>query len=219
MICVSFSGLNMYGNCPASFKYKYIDELEAPQPLRNEAPALYRGLDVHQSMEDYINGDDKLHEALERHRPFMDLLRAKKATAEQEFCFDRDWADVPFDDRVHGRIRGKLDAVFIEDDVATLVELKTGRRYDIHQQQLELYCLATLLLYPEISKVDGMVFYVDGGIRPIEISRARPMLLPMQHTWQRKMNACQPPQPYPVKPNWKCKFCPYSKRKEGPCEN
>ncbi len=62
MASASYSRLEYYHNCPAAFKFKYIDKVKPlPSPEQrdrqgNIKPAAYvRGSKIHQSMDDYIN--------------------------------------------------------------------------------------------------------------------------------------------------------------------
>jgi ATP-dependent exoDNAse (exonuclease V) beta subunit len=63
-------------------------------------------------------------------------------------------------------IRGSIDCLARRPDgTVTVLELKTGRRRDWHQHQLDLYVRATRCLFPGVA-VEGRLVYLDEGESP-----------------------------------------------------
>jgi ATP-dependent exoDNAse (exonuclease V) beta subunit len=63
-------------------------------------------------------------------------------------------------------VRGSIDCLARRaDGTATVLELKTGRRRDWHQHQLDLYVRAARCLFPGLT-VDGRLVYLDEGNSP-----------------------------------------------------
>ena len=169
-------------------------------------------------MEDYLEGSLTLSHEMLRFRDFLDVLRKYQAEPERKWAFNQDWVQVDFEDKENGMIRGILDAISLVDGVLEVYEWKTGRKYPDHAQQRILYGLAGLLMYPEVEKCLVTTLYIDTGEKPYT-EMLRSSIGEYKWIWERKVNQCQPPQPYTMRPNWKCKFCEYSKRNGGKCPN
>jgi len=77
------------------------------------------------------------------------------------------WFEVPFSLQVDeaGRpstvLRGAIDCLAIRDDGSVIViELKTGRKRAVHQDQLDLYVRAAATLFPG-ARIQGALLYPD----------------------------------------------------------
>ena len=115
------------------------------------------------------------------------------------------------------KIRGFMDNVY-NGDKLVVHEWKTGKEYDSHSLQRSLYGLASLLLFPEYDDVEVITVYLDQKVnRPTKFTKGQQ--LTYQWVWQRHINKTRPPQPYPMRPSWKCRFCNYSKNRGGKCPN
>jgi hypothetical protein len=65
-------------------------------------------------------------------------------------------------------VRGSIDCVARRHDgTITVLELKTGRRREWHQHQLDLYVRATRCLFPDAA-VEGRLVYLEDGESPAE---------------------------------------------------
>jgi len=214
---VSYSGVSMYVTCPSSFNRKYNLKEKADQPTRETAPAMFRGTDLHNAIEDFLlNKRNDLPKELKAYNEFCTGIRTHKAIPELAFAFDNKWESVEFDDPL-AEIRGFMDAIMADTELI-VYEWKTGKKYDEHANQRSLYGLAALILYPDYQKVRVMTVYLDQQ----EISETtyhKDMLVTYKWMWERKINSTKPPQMYPMRPSWKCKWCGYSKKKGGKCPN
>ena len=117
-------------------------------------------------------------------------------------------------------IRGIDDAAIYDPEtkVAHVYDWKTGKKYPTHAEQCGLYGLAGLLKYPQAERVIVTHVYLDLR-QNAETEYHRDGLVGMQWMYQRKVNRTRPPQPYPEIPSWKCKFCDFSKKRGGKCQN
>lgn len=223
-MALSYSAIKTYKECPSKFFRKYIAKEEAgPRPTREEAPQMYRGTDIHDSIEAVLKGEaNKVHEEAQFYNDFVMGLRTMGAMPEVPFAYTEDWEEVEFDDPT-AAIRGFIDAVLIRDNleekkVGISYEWKSGKRYDEHSMQRNLYGLATLLKFPEIDEAHVITTYIDLK-ENVPIVYPRDMLTSYKWMWTRHINATKPPQPYPMRPSWKCKNCPYSRYRGGKCPN
>lgn len=211
----TYSSIATHKECPRRYKYAYVDKL--PRGDRHEAAV--RGDDVHQSAEDYLAGKrDDVHIDILQHQGFFNQLRDAGAQPETKFAVDREWKPCSYDssDRL---IRGKIDIELA--DAQTIYELKTGKRYEEHMSQMNLYGLIKLIEW-ETDHVDVICFYLDQPLsyktNPQKISYAKDMVGSYKYFWNLAIEEIENDQTYMANPTWKCKFCPYSRDNKGPCE-
>jgi len=216
---VSYSGITMYNNCPSSFKRKYIlGEAQGAPATRETAPAMFRGTDLHEAVESLLKGEiNQLPKEIGMYNDFCVGLRTQGALPEVEFAFNEEWELVDFDDPT-ARIRGFLDAKLCTEEQLIVYEWKTGKVYDEHVFQRNLYGLAALLMHPEHKKVRVITTYLDQKMNK-ETTYTSDMVKSYKWMWDRSINKTQPPQPYPMRPGWKCRWCSFSKRSGGKCPN
>ena len=216
-ICVSFSGMQTYDQCPSSFNRRYILKEEVDQGKTGGSPAMQRGSRIHKGCEDYLLDVGELPEEAETFSMFFYALKhQRQARPEVRWAFDSEWNLVDFNDKDAAQVRGILDIIHDDDGTCYVTELKTGKKYQEHALQRSLYGLAGGLLYPECEIITVQTVYLDSGEVVPTVFHAD-QLSTYQWTWQRLINKCQPPQPYPQRPSWKCRFCDYHKDKGGKC--
>lgn len=216
---VSYSGLGSYNKCPSQFARKYVWKEHGAAYI--PAPAAARGTTLHGTIEDLINGKrDDLPKEIAFYTQFFTGLREQGAIAEEKFCFNTLWEPVDFEDHDTGMIRGLMDiTLYVPGETESNVyELKTGKVYDDHPYQRNLYGLIDLINHPEIEKVTVTGVYLDLK-KNIPTVYYQNMLASYKYMWERKINKVQPPQPYPMRPGWYCRSCPYSKGNGGKCPN
>ena len=216
-ICVSFSGMQTYDQCPSSFNRKYILKEEVDQGTGGASPAMLRGSRIHKGCEDYLLDVGELPEEAEKFSMFFHALKhQRQARPEVKFAFNLDWEPTKFSDKETAQVRGILDIIHDDDGTCYVTELKTGKKYQEHALQRSLYGLAGGLLYPECEIITVQTVYLDSGdVVPTVFHSDQ--LATYQWTGQRLINKCQPPQEYPQRPSWKCRFCDYHEDKGGKC--
>ena len=217
---VSFSRNSLYKKCPASYEWQYV--LGHKEEF-NPGPAALRGTRIHDSIEQGFllqsiePFDPEIPEkvSLWLQEPLQDSIAGKcKAYPEMQFCLNAEWESVEFDAE-DGYIRGFMDNVFVYEDRVHVHEYKTGRKYDEHAHQKQLYAMVCLLLYPDINEVTVEGIYIDGKQREATIySRAH--LTSMKYTWKREIDRMFIPM-YPARPGIQCRWCPKSSGKGGSC--
>jgi CRISPR/Cas system-associated exonuclease Cas4 (RecB family) len=216
-LCVSFSGMNLYGQCPSAFNRRYnLHEKNPGEGAPSEA--MLRGTRVHKGVEDFLLGyEADIPEEAESFRDlFYGIRDDRDAIPEQQFCFTDDWRTTTFGDTENGKVRGMLDIAYQHDGTAHVFEIKTGKLYEEHSKQRHLYSLAGLLLYPETHTVRGTLLYLDAAIeKSVEIDRDKADS--WKYYWDQKIKAVQPPQVYQATPSWKCRFCEFNVDVGGKC--
>lgn len=217
---VSYSRMSLYKKCPASYEWQYV--LGNKQPFV-PGSAASRGLDIHQSIENWYTDQGNLSEeiphkmALKLNETYLDII-AEKCTVhpEYEFAVNKDWEPCGFEDE-EAVIRGYIDNLFLYEDKVLIHEYKTGREYPEHEEQKLLYGIIALTLWHQYSEVLIEGIYLDlKKVVPTRVNRT--FLKKMQDVWKRDIAKLDVPI-YPARPGIHCRWCPKSsKNAEGPCE-
>ena len=219
---VSYSRHGMYNKCPASYEWQYV--LGNKQDY-NPGPAAQRGTRIHDSIEQAFLLEDPNHfdqEIPDKVRlwlmeEFNCAVAGKcEARPEMQFCLDSEWNPVDFDSE-DGYIRGFIDNVFVYPERVHAHEYKTGKEYDDHVHQKQLYAMVLMLLFPDVPEVVVEGIYIDQGKRvPTTYSRAH--LNSMKFHWKLEIDKMFVPI-YPARPGMHCRWCPKShKHNDGPCK-
>lgn len=208
----SFSTWSQAEKCPARVKYAKIDKL--PDPV---GPHGERGNIVHAAFERYGRGEAALPNSFLRWRPALDALRARGTTLfspELEVALSREWKPTTWG---RARVRAKIDLAVIEGKEATAVDYKTGRPYDDHKDQLELYATMLFHLHPKVTVVDGQDWYLDQGY-PVKHLFHRDDHGHRLALWRERFESLLTRTDWPAKRNPYCKSCPFNVRRGGPCK-
>ena len=105
-------------------------------------------------------------------------------------------------------------------DTAFVYDWKTGKAYDSHNMQKNLYGLAVLLTAkPEIEKVTGAMVYIDSNTTSNPVTYPKHMMSSYKWVWDKKIERIREEAEFKCRPSWKCGFCPYSQKADGPCPN
>jgi RecB family exonuclease len=195
--------------------YQKIEKLPDPS-----GPAASRGNVVHDAFEKYVGFEDQPYpKAFERWRPQLDHLIATSEDVfpEMMVSLTRHWKPTTW---ARGKIRAKLDLVYIPPKRATIgvVDYKTGKVYDYHEAQLELYAVLLFHKYDWVKVVEAADWYLDQGDEIAEHTYRRgeyeAVLLPR---WKAKVEADLTRKDWPAKRNRFCKWCAFNSKNGGPC--
>lgn len=212
--------------CPRQAYFKHVARMKTPG-----SPAMDRGIFAHKGCEDLTlgaitfaqaqkllqqAGDRKLYGdratpiSLEPFKKnFAEALK-RGAIAEQAWAFHEDWSEA---DWFKGPwIRVKLDAAFMRSkNTLVVVDHKTGRVYDDHKDDADLYCLAGMRKYPKAEIVVAEFWYLDQGVIGPGPGYGDPYYRDQEkeiaQKWADKVAPMLSDVKYPCKPNPKCKFC------------
>lgn len=204
----SYSRLLDFESCPLKAKLKHMDRIPDPAP----STAADRGTKIHGMAEDYLLGKLKtLPKELSKFPEFEILRSCERLEIEQEWGFDKDWQPT---DYKKAWLRMKADAVAIfPDKEALVVDFKTGKKmYNEvkHGEQLMLYALATVIMFPEVPKVYTELWYLDiDDSTDLVVTReiALKRYLKMFDKRARRMTEATE---FPANPNiYSCKWCPF----------
>lgn len=218
----SYSRYAIHQQCPFKLKCKAIDRLPDPSSYTAQ-----RGLIAHAKAESFVNGNIRgmPKELAKLRNEFRNVkkLRAKNTiTVLTEFdsavaLNKNKWVKSKGDDWNNVWCRGLIDLLILEKCTATDIDYKTGKQYDTHEDQGELYAIQTMVHHPNINIVDVEFWYLDLG----EVdgwAYNRKDLKKLQKKWEKKVKPMLTDTKFKPTPGWYCKWCNYSSDKNGPCK-
>lgn len=210
----SMSRLSLYEQCPFKFKAVHIDGLKEPG-----SKAMDNGKAVHARGEQYLKGQVKVLPAdFKLLAVEMEEAKAVGAESELEVTFTKDWRITGwFADDAWLRI--KIDILVLKEDAVTIVDLKTGKNRGGYEDQLELYALAALLMYPEADKVSAELWFTDTGeiIGTSHGDYAQKDVPALKKKWEKRVRPMFMDKLFSPRPNVFCGYCHFRKNNDGPC--
>lgn len=213
----SYSRFRDYKKCPQLAKFKFIDKL--PEP---EGPALVRGKAVHDTLQAFVEGRvTTLPQELLRHEVELKQLRKKykkgNIHCEQQWAFDDNWNRVDWFSP-ECWLRVKMDLAEDGGKIVTGIDYKTGKfRPGEYSDQMMQYCAAMLLIFPKAEEAHIKLMFFDNDAEAKTFLK-RPYL---QQTLDKMKAAVEPmlnDTRFSPTPGDYCRWCPFSKRKDGPCK-
>jgi len=178
---------------------------------------MVRGRRVHDEAEAYITGaTDDFPSTGKKLKSVLDYCRDKfaegKATAEEKWGFDAEWAEV---DWFAGTVwcRMALDCLVFDGDAAIVFDHKTGKSFGNevkYIQQMQLYAIGVFMRHPEINYVDvKLLFLDDGKVREKNYQRGKKLNVLIKRFEERgnRMTSCVDFRPKPNLVN--CRHCAF----------
>jgi hypothetical protein len=213
----SYSRYADYTQCPAKFKYKYLDKLPDPG-----SPAMQRGNDIHKQAEEVVRAKIDIPKELVNVREQLEFLRDNMATPEEQWGFRNDWEWIGrqgwFGDDVWFRAKTDVRLLY-DDDTLLLGDWKTGKKYFSNEEQIELFALAGFRRFPFVTEVDTRLWYTDvEDDNEVQRVYTTKELEAIQRDWTRRAVPMFKDRRFAPTPNDKCGWCPFSKAKGGPCK-
>lgn len=232
---VSYSRYRTYNECPLKCKLQNIDKIFDTAP----APAMDRGTAIHTMGQAFVSktipvldkrdGDKLLpyktviaaaakgtlpKELATFKSEFTKLRKLGGVITEQEWAFDINWNPTSWF-AMHGPtaafLRVKVDIHYLKAAVLPIIDIKTGKVYPTEgKEQLELYGLAGLLMYPTAKLVQAGLWYTDQGeAAPHEFKREQ--LEDLKKLWMTRFARILNDRRFVARPNDKCRWCFYRK--------
>lgn len=210
----SFSRLTAYENCPLKFKLTTIDKLKEPA-----SPAMDRGKDIHALGEAFLKGNcDELPTEYKLLAQEMEEARVLGAESELEVTFTKDWSITGWFEP-DAWLRIKIDVLLNKDGTVRIIDLKTGKNRGGYEDQLELYCLAALLMYPELESVMAELWFIDSGeiIGTSHGAYTQRDVKKLKTTWEKRVKPMFVDDMWAPRPNQYCRWCAFRKEEGGQC--
>lgn len=217
----SWSRLQTYELCPAKAKYGYLDKIEEPKN-----PSMLRGSAIHKMAEDYVNKGGRLKEELKLYEKMFKEVRELKKRKDVEIftelqnALTEKWtATTWFGKDAWVRVIVDLAVIMHGEKRARLIDHKTGKVNLEGAQQLELYAIWGFLTYPDVDTIDGELWFLDQLlVNRHVVTFHRKDLKKLITRWTNRAKPLLKDTKFAPKPNQKCRWCYYSKAKDGPCK-
>lgn len=219
---VSHSRMKTHESCPRKAKYKFIDRLKEPG---NEA--MERGLKLHKELENWMKNGTPIPRT-----PIYNKIRehisdfyncGESATnpvkyivkAEQQAAFDKDWNPCDwFAANAWMRVVYDYSAWSPCGTHATLGDYKTGKIYDDHDQQADLYALSAFK--SGAKRVDVYFYYLDQNVvQPYHYEERE--LPSLEAAVAERADKVTSDRVFPTNPSWRCRYCHFRRENGGPC--
>ncbi len=216
----SLSKYGTFTKCPASFKYAYIDRL--PKPPSDSAA---RGIAIHQDLELFIKEGKSLPSSLSQYEGWLKALMGQDHHAEWQVALAEGWGAAKWEENPW--FKGVLDLKVIAGPQGWVFDWKTGKIYPDHDDQKELYTIATFAHHPELRQVKAIHVYVDLG-KNTEKTYSRDEMDFLIRKWDVKISPMMQAMKrydadpndttnFSPQPNYGCRLCAFSKAANGPC--
>lgn len=210
----SYSALSSFETCPRRHYLTRISKEVADPP----GEAAQWGNTVHAALQRYIQGDaSALSGSLKGYRHLADTLVTRipgaEIHAELQLAVDHELNPCGWWDK-RGWIRGIVDALVLNGNVAYAVDWKTGKRKD-DEGQLALFAGLVMTHYPEVEKVQAGYVWLQEKL--IDRSTFRRDDLPL--IWQQyaprveQLRRAFANDNWPARPSGLCRnWCPVGRR-------
>lgn len=208
----SYSKLSLYEKCPAQYRYRYVQKLPTPK-----SEAASRGTEIHESIENFLRGrhlSDKLHESVQKYADLFLGIAARDPVIEEKLALNEAWEIVPWEE---GWLRLAIDSYYLEKKEAPVQEWKSGKQYDDHVEQRKLYATVLMRKYPEIKRVPVKTIYTDLG-KAVKEVYTRDHVDDIMEEFDRRVSFMRYDDEMAPRPGWYCRFCPFTRMKDGPCK-
>lgn len=212
----SFSRLQCYEECPAKFKYRFIDKVP-----EEKSPQMQRGIDIHKDAENFLKGEELLPApTLQRFGALFQELREAKPLVEEQWALDADWKPTGWfaKGKKAAYVRVILDAGVIYDDrTALVIDFKTGKPWGDNTDQMELFANVTFCRHPDIQEVETRLWYLDTGDEKVATFKRKGLSARID-AWEDRVEPMFTDTTFRPKPSKKCNWCAFSKDQGGPCQ-
>ena len=224
----SYSRLTKWETCPRSAYYEYVQK----RGTGEKSPAMLRGLAAHDecaaiyagkppNVKDPILSREWRHKLAAQRECWHPDLEAELQVAynvawERRKWFDR---DVVF--------RCAFDGfAYSHDTPVVIYEHKTGKPYNTHKDQAELYACVAHKMLPEASEVVVNIQYLDlplSRIPTVHRWTAAELMFghegkPLINKWIQKANAMMADRDFPMRTGPQCRYCQFRGENGGPCD-
>ena len=209
----SYSALTTYEECPLAYKLGYIDKISTPS-----GAAADRGTRLHLACERFLLGEiDSPKLPIDFYAIKQFLIEAKEhgAKAEEVWLIDNEWNLQPEEDNTT-RFKAVVDIHYVEGDVLHIWDLKTGKSYPEHADQLEAYAVIGFSAYTGINSVQVKALYLDQFGHHAVYQRALATYL--RKKWQERWSKLFVEKEWSPTPGPNaCRWCHYAKM--GYCDS
>ena len=205
----SYSRYNLFNKCKTAFNM-YVHRKDFKLPAFKTNPAMERGNMIHKKAEEYVKGNiTGVPKEMQCFSAEFKNLVKHKAVAEQDWWINDKWEQVDYLDWNNVWLMVKSDAHVIMDDSAIIIDYKTGKVYDSHEKQAELYAVAALSIFDSVESVETEFWYLDQQeISPYYYEK--PDLIYYRELWDERAVEMQQQKTFDPSPSFtNCNWCEF----------
>lgn len=215
----SYSAYSQLNRCALAFYWRYI--MGAKEEIKEVPPAMQRGIDLHKAQEAYLKREtNKIPYALRHFEAHLKQVRKLKPEVEQWWGVDKRWRPVKWKSWLVAKLDFTLLPTKKNDYTLFAQDLKTGREYDDHDMQGDVYAALGVAIYPKTKWVETEFWYPDLGYST-QIRRPASYYVKRQEFWRKqgqKVCAPHPASHYVPSPSFQnCKWCFLRTDRGGMC--
>lgn len=221
----SFSQWESYNQCPQKWNFQSRMKL----PRRPPGPAAARGLQIHDSVEQYVKGAplEVLSPAVKpKYIPILDEFRNHPngdRYTEKKLAFDSEWY-VCAPQSKNAACVAVLDAVrylkptAADKGVLHIGEWKSGKPKDTHGDQRKLYAMFGMRAWLA-DEVHVTTYYLEdtGPPQRVTLNSAKGFET-LKELWSGRISTMQRDEICAPRPGLHCMWCDYAKKQGGPCQ-
>jgi hypothetical protein len=221
----SFSQWEAYNQCPAKWNFQSRMKL----PRKPPGPAAARGLQMHDSVEQYIKGapEEMLHPDIDkRYIPILDAFKNHPngdRHTEKKLAFDSEWYLCGVTSKYAACV-AVLDAVrylkphYTDKGVLEIGEWKSGRPKDTHGDQRKLYAMFGMRAWLA-DEVRVTTYYLENTAPPQRlVLSSQSGFEKLRDLWADRISTMQRDEICAPRPGIHCRWCDYAKSQGGPCQ-
>lgn len=225
----SFSQWEAYQQCPQKWKFASIMKL----PRKPPGPAAARGLEIHNSVDRYIQGEGAhvLHPAInQKYIPIFDQFKNHPngdRYTEKRLAFDPGWHLCGTQSRFVACV-AVLDAVRaggdrndkhdLHTDTVFVGEWKSGKPKDTHEDQRKLYAMFAWKAWIA-ARVEVTTYYLEDTEKPQKlVLKSEEGFERMKTLWEGRINEMRTNEICAPRPGYHCNWCDFAKKNGGPCQ-
>ena len=219
IVAWSYSRLSCYEECPRKHQYRNILKLDEPK-----GDAMFRGIKIHNEAAKFLDGSiDQVPDSCVNFKAEFIELKSFNPIVEQQWSFTKNMKPTGWFAK-DTWLRATLDAgVVYRDGWADVIDLKTGKKYDNYDDQLNLFAATMIHMNPAEVTVGVRVrlWYLDiedfdeaEVVRDITVDEAMTAFADLTDRAETMMAATR----FPPRPNRFCGWCHFRKSNGGPCE-
>lgn len=170
MIKWSYSSLKQYKTCPK--QYYELRVAKSYEPRVGE-DAMY-GKEVHKALEEYVRDKKPLPEFYQHFRrlvdPLLDIPGTKYCEHEMGLTINKEPCGFNSPDYW---VRGITDLLIVDEDVAFIIDYKTGKTGYADPNQLKLMALLVFAHFPKVQRAKtGLLFVAHNAFIDEEYKRS-----------------------------------------------
>lgn len=173
-------------------------------------------MDLHKYIEDFVREGIALPPDLDFYATWLASMRGPGAYPEHKIAVNDKWQLCGWEDP-DAYMRSVVDLKYVLDPKHVVnYDWKSGKIYDDHVDQKELYAVMVSAEHPEALTIQSIHVYVDLN-KNTDRTYHRDQIPALQQKWDKRIAVVKGDEQYMPSPGFHCTWCGYSRKVGGPC--